>query len=151
MPTIANMMETQIMITTIYYLHLRFLHEIHDLRKSLASRFEITPVSSGPCTKTVIIIQLTGRWKKSKATLAVEAVALKLITDIDIAAKTDRRQMGYTFLDHAHTRQTVLAEGKRREHLQSTSRKHDPEAIFQHCVQGGFELFQLSITVRAHI
>ena len=58
--------------------------------------------------------------------------------------------MGYFFRDHAHTRQNVLAEGQRREHSKSTSRKHDPEAIFQRCVQGGFELSQLSITAGAN-
>lgn len=111
----ANMLASQVMIATTYYLHLPLLHCTYDLwHKSCDSVQEcagivwsmslqpITPtvIAQSPFlqlaiptltvdTKSVVVAQITGTWKDSKDTAAIEAVALKLIDDIDVAARRD--------------------------------------------------------------
>ena len=92
-------------------------------------------------SKPIVVAQLTGTWKNSKDTAVIEAVALTLINDIDSAARTEKMQTGYIYLNYAHAGQKVFGEGKRKEWLQEMSRVYDPEGIFQRCVPGGFKLF----------
>ena len=92
-------------------------------------------------TGTVVVAQLTGTWKEPKDTAAIEPIALKLIDDIDDAARKADMQTGYIYLNYAHPGQKVFGEGKRISWLQDISRKYDPDSIFQRCVPGGFKLF----------
>ena len=155
------------MIATTYYLHLPLLHQTYDLwqRSCDAVRdyegivwsmsFQpIVPaiIARSPFlqeaiptlstdSKPIVVAQLTGTWKDLKDTAAIEAVALTLINDIDVAARKNDMQTGYIYLNYAHAGQNVFGEGRRREWLQEMSRHYDPEGIFQRCVPGGFKLF----------
>ena len=167
MTAIANVIDSQIMIATTYYLHLPLLHHTYDIWQrscdsvraysgivwSLSfqpivplviaqSPFlqDAIPTLSGD-TRPIVVAQLTGTWKDSKDTAAIEAIGLKIINDIDVAARTDNMQTGYIYLNYAHAGQNVFGEGRRKEWLQEVSRVYDPEGIFQRCVPGGFKLF----------
>lgn len=157
----------QIMIATTYYLHLPLLHQTHNLWQSscdLVRNFtgivwsmSLHPITPSIITKSsflqeaiptlssdtqpIVVAQLTGTWKDPKDTAAIEAVALKLINDIDEAARIEGLQTGYIYLNYAHAGQNVFGEGDRKKWLQDVSRKYDPEGIFQRCVPGGFKLF----------
>ena len=165
--TFANGLCSQIMIATTYYLHLPLLHHTYDLwqrsceavrgRRGIVWSMSLQPIvpsiiarspflqeaiptlSANP--KPIAVAQLTGTWKDAKDTAEIEAVAQKLINDIDLVARKEDMQTGYIYLNYAHAGQNVFGEGKRREWLQQISRKYDPEGIFQHCVPGGFKLF----------
>ena len=155
------------MIATTYYLHLPLLHQTYDLwqRSCDAVRdyegivwsmsFQpIVPViiarspflqeaipTLSTDRKPIVVAQLTGTWKASKDTAAIEAVALTLINDIDVAAQKCDMQTGYIYLNYAHAGQNVFGGGGRRAWLQKVSRHYDPDGIFQRCVPGGFKLF----------
>ena len=164
---IDNITRSQIMISTTYYLHLPLLHRTYDLWQGSCDGVRdcagivwsmsfqpIVPtiIARSPFlqeaiptlstdTRPIVVAQLTGTWKDSKDTAAIEAVATKLINDIDIAARTDRMQTGYVYLNYAHSGQHVFGGGRRKQWLQEMSTKYDPEGIFQQCVPGGFKLF----------
>lgn len=155
------------MIATTYYLQLPLLHHTYDLWQESCDAVRnfpgivwsislqpITPIviarsqflqevvptlSANP--KPIILAQLTGTWKDSKDSVTIEATALKLIDDIDLAARTAHMQTGYIYLNYAHAGQNVFGDGKRKEWLQKVSRKYDPDGIFQRCVPGGFKIF----------
>ena len=164
---IADVTHSQIMISTTYYLHLPLLHRTYDLWQgscdtvrdcagivwsmsfqpivpTIVARSpflqEVIPTLSTD-SKPIVVAQLTGTWKHSKDTAAIEAVAMKLIDDIDIAARTDDMQTGYIYLNYAHSGQSVFGGGRRKQWLQEMSKKYDPKGIFQKCVPGGFKLF----------
>ena len=155
------------MIATTYYLHLPLLHQTYNLwqrscdavreYKGIVWSMSFQPIvpviiarspflqeaipTLSPDPKPIVVAQLTGTWKDSKDTAAIEAIALALISDIDTAARTDDLQTGYIYLNYAHAGQNVFGQGKRREWLQEMSKRYDPEGIFQRCVPGGFKLF----------
>ena len=155
------------MIATTYYLHLPLLHQTYDLWQRSCDAVRdydgivwsmslqpIVPViiARSPFlqeaiptlpsdSKSIIVAQLTGTWKDSKDTAAIEAIALTLINDIDVAARKNDLQTGYIYLNYAHAGQNVFGEGRKREWLRETSKHYDPEGIFQRCVPGGFKLF----------
>ena len=164
----ANAMDSQIMISTTYYLDLPLLNQTYDLwRRSYDAvqtfagimwsiSFQlITPtvISRSPFLQQaiptlsanhnhpIVVAQLCGTWKELKDTAAIEAVGKQLIHDIDVAAKADDKQTGYIYLNYSHAGQNVFGEGKRKQWLQEMSRKYDPEGIFQRCVTGGIKLF----------
>ena len=154
-------------MATTYYLHLPLLHHTVDLWQGSYDSVKhyagiVWSVSFQPIspiviahspflqeaipnfsanTTTIVVAQLTGTWKESKDTAAIEPVAMKLIDDIDIAAQTAGMQTGYIYLNYAHMGQNVFGEGRRKEWLQEISKKYDSEGIFQCCVPGGFKLF----------
>ncbi|KAL8651007.1 MAG: hypothetical protein Q9210_003490 [Variospora velana] len=158
----------QIMIATTYYLHLPLLHRTYHLWQDSCDSVRhctgivwsvtlqpITPtiIAHSPflqeaipdlarnSNKTVVVAQLTGTWKDSEDTAAVEATALKLIDSIDREARAVEMETGYIYLNYAHAGQNVFGEGQRKEGLREISRKYDPEGIFQRAVPGGFKLF----------
>ena len=164
---IANVTDSQIMIATTYYLHLPLLHHTFDIWQRSCDSVrgysgivwsvsyqpivplviaqspflqDAIPTLSGD-TKPIVVALLTGTWKDSNDTAAIEAAGLKLINDVDVAARTDNMQTGYIYLNYAHAGQNVFGEGRRKEWLQRVSRVYDPEGIFQRCVPGGFKLF----------
>ena len=91
--------------------------------------------------KPIVIAQLTGTWKDARDTAELEAVAERLIGNVERAAEEEGMQTGYLYLNYAHPGQNVFGEGERKQRLQEVSRKYDPEGIFQRCVTGGFKLF----------
>ncbi|KAI4289386.1 MAG: hypothetical protein L6R35_001355 [Caloplaca aegaea] len=158
----------QIMIATTYYLHLPLLHGTYNLWQDSCDSVRhctgivwsmtlqpITPtiIAHSPflqeaipnlvsnSNKTVVVAQLTGTWKHSEDTAAVEATALKLIDSIDSEARAFGMDTGYIYLNYAHAGQNVFGEGQRKERLREISKKYDPEGIFQRAVPGGFKLF----------
>ena len=92
-------------------------------------------------SKPIVVAQLTGTWKDPKDTAAIEAVALTLINDLDIAARKNDMQTGYIFLNYAHAGQNVFSERRRRDWLQEVSRRYDSEGILQRCVPGCYKLY----------
>ena len=155
------------MIATTYYLHLPLLYQTYELwqdscaavrdRAGIVWSMSLQPITAGIIarspflheavptlstnTTSIVVAQLTGTWKDSNDSAAIEAAALKLIDGIDDAARTEGMQTGYIYLNYAHAGQNVFGEGERSKRLQETSRKYDPEGIFQRCVPGGFKLF----------
>lgn len=156
------------MIATTYYLHLPLLHGTYNLWQDSCDSVRhctgivwsmtlqpITPtiIAHSPflqeaipnlvsnSNKTVVVAQLTGTWKHSEDTAAVEATALKLIDSIDSEARAFGMDTGYIYLNYAHAGQNVFGEGQRKERLREISKKYDPEGIFQRAVPGGFKLF----------
>ena len=155
------------MIATTYYLHLPLLHQTYDLwqrscdavrdYEGIVWSMSLQPIAPviiarspflqdviptlSPDSKPIVVAQLTGTWKDSKDIAAIEAIALTLINDIDVAARKNDMQTGYIYLNYAHAGQNVFGEGRRREWLREMSRHYDPEGIFQRCVLGGFKLF----------
>ncbi|KAL8718429.1 MAG: hypothetical protein Q9225_004428 [Loekoesia sp. 1 TL-2023] len=92
-------------------------------------------------SESIVVAQLTGTWKNPNDTAALEAIAIKLIDDIEIATQKNGLETGYLYLNYAHAGQNVFGEGERKAWLRKMSRKYDPEGIFQYCVPGGFKLF----------
>ncbi|CAO1606145.1 hypothetical protein XANCAGTX0491_009645 [Xanthoria calcicola] len=158
----------QIMIATTYYLRLPLLHRTYDLWQDSCESVRdcegivwsmtlqaITPtiIAHSPflqeaipdlatnSNKTVVVAQLTGTWKASEDTAAVETAAMKLIDGIDREARAADMHTGYIYLNYAHVGQNVFGEGQRKERLREISRKYDPEGVFQRAVPGGFKLF----------
>ena len=117
--------------------HVPAAHNADDHARSRFLQGAIPTASS----KSIVVAQVTGTWKDPKDTTAIEAVALDLIKDIDLAAHRDGLETGYIYLNYAHAGQNVFGEGERKRSLQVISKKYDPEGIFQRCVPGGFKLF----------
>lgn len=156
------------MIATTYYLRLPLLYRTYDLWQDSCESVRdcegivwsmtlqaITPtiIAHSPflqeaipdlatnSNKTVVVAQLTGTWKASEDTAAVETAAMKLIDGIDREARAADMHTGYIYLNYAHVGQNVFGEGQRKERLREISRKYDPEGVFQRAVPGGFKLF----------
>ena len=160
------------MIATSYYLHLPLLHRTFELWQASCNSVEdysgirwsmsLQPIVPGVIAKspflqeaiptlsheqkTIVVAQVTGTWKDGRDTPAIEAAAMGLIDKIDDAAKQEKMQTGYIYLNYAHAGQNVFSDGsdkgeQRKEWLRSISRKYDAEGIFQRCVTGGFKIF----------
>lgn len=107
---------------------------------------EAVPTLSANPQRTIIIAHLTGTWKDSQDTAAIEAEAVRLIHQLEGAVRAEGKQTGYVYLNYAHRGQEVFSDGsakaeERKRWLQGVSRKYDPEGVFQRLVPGGFKLF----------
>ena len=150
---IARIIDSQITIATTYYLHLPLSHVTYDIwQRSCDSVWGdsgiIWSVSFQPIVplvieqspflqdaiptlpggiKPIVVVQLTGTWKDLNDTAAIKAIGLKLINDVDVAARTEYVQTGWIYLNYAHAGQNVFGEGRREEWLQKVISMFEPE------------------------
>ena len=160
------------MIATTFYLDLSLLHRTYDLWQAscesvksfdgIAWAMTFHPIFQAVISKSpflqsaipnrsanqdsIIIAQLFGTWRDPKDTTEVEKTALKLISEIEDAAREQNKQTGYLYLNYAYPGQDVFGDGsadggEKKKFLQDVSRRYDPDGIFQRCVPGGFKLF----------
>lgn len=69
-------------------------------------------------------------------------VADQLLSNLTAAARRLDAHNRYIDMNHAKTKQTVLAGYGPQNHafLKATARKHDPQGVFQNLMPGGFKL-----------
>ncbi|MCJ1436396.1 hypothetical protein MMC27_005775 [Xylographa pallens] len=95
--------------------------------------------SDGP----LILLLLTAKWTDAADDNHMHTAVKDTLEAIDLAAKAANTYHRFRYLNYAAGWQDPIEGygGTNRARLQETSRKYDPEGIFQHACPGGFKLF----------
>ncbi|KAI4604068.1 hypothetical protein KJ359_000195 [Pestalotiopsis sp. 9143b] len=96
-----------------------------------------------PSDEPLVTVLLLTYWKNKENDKKIMATLQEALTDIEKEADSRGQRVPYVYLNYTSQFQDPFTSygEENRKFLQETSRKYDPEGLFQKNVPGGFKLF----------